>query len=106
MCVWQINKGDAEGCTPLLAACWHRHLSVVQHLLKLGADLEIADKNGVTCLMLACWRGHKEIVSYLIDHGAQVNRQDSTGMISACLCLVVTVEAGLGVMKPRKRHAW
>ena len=83
MCVWQINKANADGRAPLHAACWHGHLSVMDHLLKLGADLERAEKDGVTCLMVACRRGREANVSYLIDNGAQVNRQDSEGLKQA-----------------------
>ena len=76
----QINKGDADGRTPLYVACLHKRHSALRLLVKLGADVERADKNNITCLMVACRTGCKTDVSYLIDKGAQVNRQDSNGM--------------------------
>ena len=63
------------GRTPLQAAAEGGHLSLVQQLLSLGADMNApaSPSSGVTTLQGAVWRGHHDVVSVLLAHGADVN---------------------------------
>lgn len=64
---------DDYGRTPLLWTVREGgNLEMVQHLLKLGADVNAHDRFDDTSLSLAAWRGFKTLVGILLDHGAEV----------------------------------
>lgn len=48
-----------------------RHTATLEHLVKAGANLNLADRNGNTALMLAKGRGYKEMVAILEKAGAK-----------------------------------
>ncbi len=48
-----------------------RHTATLDHLVKAGANLNLADRNGNTPLMLAKGRGYKEMVAILEKAGAK-----------------------------------
>ena len=51
-----VNARTKTNSTPLRAACFDGHSSIVSYLLKRGADPEIANRYGHTCLMIACYK--------------------------------------------------
>ena len=68
---WAEAQTDADGWTPLIAACWRGHLAVVQLLLRgnsaaisLGARAKTAA--GGTAMSAACDGGHWPIVELLL----------------------------------------
>ena len=86
------NARDAEGCTPLLAACDARctspadaeatttHcLQLCRLLLSAGADADAADQDRRRPLHLACRRGHADVVELLLSCGSSVNAMDYGG---------------------------
>ncbi|XP_060052802.1 ankyrin repeat and SOCS box protein 10 isoform X1 [Erinaceus europaeus] len=83
---------DAEGGTPLLAACDARStcpataeattarcLQLCQLLLSAGADADAADRDKLRPLHLACRRGHVPVVELLLSFGVSVNAMDYGG---------------------------
>ena len=48
-----------------------RHTATLDHLVKAGANLNLADRNGNTPLMLARGRGYKDMVAILEKAGAK-----------------------------------
>lgn len=88
---------NAEGCTPLLAACGihvgsdqatevageePEVLEAVALLLKLGADINAVDANGETTMHAAALKNLPKVVQYLADHGARPevwNRKNKFG---------------------------
>ena len=52
---------------------------LVQNLLDLGVNPNLADKYGLTALMNASKRGHTAIVKMLLEAGAKPNLQNETG---------------------------
>lgn len=45
-----INKRSNEGTTALMAACYYGHVTAVEELLRLGADVNVEDVHGETAL--------------------------------------------------------
>ncbi|GMH36749.1 hypothetical protein BSKO_04622 [Bryopsis sp. KO-2023] len=64
----------------LFLACESGNLSLVQKLLKEGADAAFQDDGGVSPLMVAAKGGQGEIVSELLMAGAPWNALDKNGM--------------------------
>jgi Ankyrin repeats (3 copies) len=76
--------------TALFDAAVDSDEKVVQSLLSLGADPNIADDTGDTALMFAILANHGEIVHQLILAGADVNHADLAGRTP----LIQSVEMG------------
>nr|XP_025046273.1 ankyrin repeat domain-containing protein 34A [Pelodiscus sinensis] len=81
-----INEGNAQGETPLIAACRaryddpHNKPRMVRYLLENGADPNIPDKTGKTALMHACAdRAGPAVASVLLQHGADPSARDYSG---------------------------
>jgi len=77
-----INAQDADGSTPLHCASWKGHPSVVEALLKRGADVHATNKNdhwGDTPLHAAAHGNQKAVAELLIAAGADVNRVSAYG---------------------------
>ena len=83
---------DAEGWTPLLAACDARCMSpadaeattarclqLCRLLLSAGADADAADQDMQRPLHLACRRGHADVVELLLARGVGANAMDYGG---------------------------
>lgn len=86
------NARDAEGWTPLLAACdtrctspadaeatTARCLQLCHLLLSAGADADAADQDRRRPLHLACRRGHAAVVELLLSYGVSANAMDYGG---------------------------
>ncbi|TGZ68374.1 hypothetical protein CRM22_004286 [Opisthorchis felineus] len=74
------NDWDFEAdFTPLLFACYHGHLALVQTLLERGADIMVTAQNGWTPLHWAAQRCHADIVEVLLEHGASRSVEDLRG---------------------------
>ncbi len=77
--------GEAAASWPhyipsLVLAAQYCHYSIVEFLLKSGADINKADSNGTTPLKGAIHKGHDRIVQLLLDSGADINKADRNGM--------------------------
>lgn len=60
-----INAQDSNGCTPVIIATQHKHVTCVVFCVKVGADLEIRDTNGDTALHWAAYKGFVDCVGAL-----------------------------------------
>lgn len=70
---WRAGGG---GITALHAAVYENDLEIMQLLIRLGADPNIATRDGLTPLGSATWSGHFEAVRQLLAVGAKVNVQE------------------------------
>lgn len=61
---------EEDGTTPLIVACKGKQREVVEHLLKIGADVNICDYFGQSPLYFASLRGCIDIVRILCAAGA------------------------------------
>lgn len=74
------NVQDEMGRTPLMNAARTGDLKSLQHLLKHGADPNLATtKARWTALMWAAKRGNVEVLRPLLDAGADPNHVDAKG---------------------------
>jgi ankyrin repeat protein len=74
----QVNVLDSCRWSPLMKAALNGHLAVVERLLLLGADANLADKGGYQALHLAASRNHLAIAALLLANGAQLDTQERT----------------------------
>ncbi|MFE6822758.1 ankyrin repeat domain-containing protein [Streptomyces sp. NPDC057690] len=76
------SAADAEGTTPLYAACVQGNADTARRLLEAGAppDVESAGlgAEGTPLCAAACW-GHIDTVRILLAHGADPNLREDHG---------------------------
>ncbi|KAL7303274.1 hypothetical protein TKK_0004468 [Trichogramma kaykai] len=83
----QVDARDKDGSTPLHLAVFHEKTTMVELLLRRGADPSIANAKGRTALHIACTRKHcdDELAKMLFDICRELGRevpidaQDSKG---------------------------
>lgn len=68
-----VNQRDSENNTPLTTAWDHGHRSIVDELLKAGANIFLSDKVKHS-LPIVCEEGHLNIVKAFIRAGTNVNQ--------------------------------
>ncbi|EQC40755.1 hypothetical protein SDRG_01826 [Saprolegnia diclina VS20] len=76
------NRDVDEGRRTLLhTACWSGHVSVVEYLLRMGADVDAVDSvlSKTTPLIEAARAGRLDVVKLLLSEGACVSHQDFHG---------------------------
>jgi ankyrin repeat protein len=85
-----INESNADGITPLLAACELGFYELIEKLLAVpGIDVNQANNNGETPLLVACKRSPYAVGALLAVAGAgiDVNKADNNGetpLLAAC----------------------
>ena len=81
-----MNARNDYESTPLMAACYYGHFSVVSYLIDKGGIIDQQFKDGSTALHYAVQWGHFEIVSELLALGALQlpNNQGLTPLLYAC----------------------
>lgn len=74
-------KPDVSECgwTPMLLAAKHRHVTIVQTLMGVGADLNAGDYYGRRTLHWVAKYGHEAMVPLLIEQGADLDAVDHWG---------------------------
>ncbi|KAF4457933.1 hypothetical protein F53441_286 [Fusarium austroafricanum] len=70
---------DEAGESALSAAVANGYSTIVELLLKHGADTEGLDSQKRTPLQVACMDNNHEIVLFLLKYGANADRRDSSG---------------------------
>ena len=76
-----VNKGidvnethRPSGITPIVLASCFNNTSIVELLIKYGAEVNSKDKNGMSAKDYAKKLGQKRMVEFLTKHGAKFNR--------------------------------
>ena len=82
-----VNNQDAEGVTPLMAACrGNSSVEMMQLLLSLGARINLTDNSGKTALMYAAqYDKYEKVFTELIKAGALVNAKSNDGTTALML---------------------
>lgn len=74
--------------TPLILATREGHISIVDYLIKHGANINYRRLgDDVTALMIAVERGRMEIVEMLLNNGAYLDMQDNSGFSALMLAV-------------------
>lgn len=77
---FDINKSHfTDGSTLLHLAARTGNLKAVQHLLRLGAEVDAVSRDKSTPLMVAALYGHENVVRTLLKNGANVCARDMYG---------------------------
>ena len=85
-----LNKDprDENDFTPLMQACAHGQMTIVEYLTNKGCDINARSKNKNTPLQLACQKGHTNTVKFLLSNEAlnkdPRDEDDQTPLIWAC----------------------
>jgi len=82
-----IDKKDANGCTPLFLASELGCFEIVEFLHKNGADIHTKNKHNQFALSVAMKNDCSECFQYLLNNGCEVNEADFegiTGLEYAC----------------------
>ena len=61
-------KCPRNSSTPLIAAAGKGHLSIVEHVLGIGAELDHENDEGASAADAALAMGHQEVVTTLATH--------------------------------------
>jgi ankyrin repeat protein len=75
-----VNRRNADGSTPLQWAVHDGNVAEVKRLLRLGADLKLANNYGATPMSLAAEVGSAEMLAVLLEAGATADSPDPDGM--------------------------
>ena len=76
-----VNKKDAEACTPLHYAVANKDREIVTLLLENGADLNTINKEGNTPLHVSVMHGSKQTVALLCLSGANTKLTNAEGKL-------------------------
>ena len=66
--LWQIDKANSDGQTPMLRACIKGFTPLFKELLKRGANLEHKDNSNNVCEDVAREKGWKEIQRLILEY--------------------------------------
>ncbi|BES94180.1 Ion channel nompc [Nesidiocoris tenuis] len=109
-----LNRQSDIGWTPLLIACHHGHMDMVNNLLANHARVDVFDNEGRSALHLAAERGYLEVCDALLTHKAFINSKSRVGrtalhlaamngFASLCKFLVSEHNAVIDVLTLRKQ---
>ncbi|GFY67799.1 histone-lysine N-methyltransferase EHMT2 [Trichonephila inaurata madagascariensis] len=99
---FDVNLQDDGGWTPLVWACEHNYVGLIQWLLNLDADPNVRDNEENTALHWAACSGNNDILEMLLDNGCNLGfvnqRGDSALHIAArkdnYICVKLLLERG------------
>lgn len=74
-----VNSQDDGGWTPLVWACEHGYIDVVNYLIVKGADPCLRDVEHNEALHWAAFSGSSNIVELLLNRGCDVNTVNAHG---------------------------
>ncbi|KAF4517975.1 hypothetical protein B566_EDAN005342, partial [Ephemera danica] len=74
-----LNRQTDKGWTPLLIACHHGHMELVNTMLANHARVDVFDLEGRSALHLAAEHGYIEVCDALLTHKAFINSKSRTG---------------------------
>jgi ankyrin repeat protein len=75
----QQKKYNNDESFPLLHACQHNNIEIIQFLLSNGADINLKNNTGETALSRASQMANTPVIRLLIDNKADVNIENNTG---------------------------
>jgi ankyrin repeat protein len=99
-----VNKPSRNGYTPLMGACEHGCIDMVNDFVDLGATVNACDKNGFSPLMYACWMGYPHIVERLIALGADISVRDRYGYTASVWAGLTDADTDIPKHQPGLRN--
>jgi uncharacterized protein len=74
-----VNRRNPDGSTPLQWAVYNNDAAEVKRLLRLGANVSLANKYGATPMSLAAEVGNTDMLALLLEAGAHVDSPNPDG---------------------------
>lgn len=96
---------NADGVTALHCAAASANYPMVEYLLEVGANVNVADDHGWTPLHSAAYNNHHETVELLLAYGADVEALDSQGQTPISLPTDIEMIRTFGEIVSRKNSA-
>jgi len=81
-----VNAPEPDGTTALHWAARHDDATLVDRLIRAGADAKATNRYGVTVIALACENGSATVVERLLKAGVSANTTGSLGETALHLC--------------------
>ena len=75
----KLEKANADGWTPLIAASYAGSAEVVGALLRRGANVAAVCKDGDSAVHYAAAQGHADVIRALAARGAKLEATDNDG---------------------------
>jgi len=82
-----INKFDGDKKTPLMYACEHQRIEMVNLLITEGADVNVTSTQ-ISPLIIAINKKNKEIIRILIQNKVNVEFKDNKGNTSLMIAII------------------
>lgn len=79
------NDKDAHSYTPMHAAASYAHLELLEYLLSVGGDVNLADDDGDTPLFTC---ESVDAARWLVEHGADAEHRNEEGLTVSPACAV------------------
>ncbi|WON77103.1 ankyrin repeat domain-containing protein [Serratia sp. UGAL515B_01] len=98
---YNLNVQDEHGYTAVILAAYHGHHTVVEILLKGGADPCLRDKRGNTALMGAIFKGEVKIARRLIATQCNPDSRNNAGQTAAMYASLFQRHALLAELKAK-----
>jgi len=83
--VADVNLGDRENYTPLMAASLRGYTDIVRVLLTAGANVNLRDNENDSALTCASYGGNTDIIRLFLERGCDIESADNIGR--TCLIL-------------------
>ena len=103
----QVKRSDngRTELTPLMLACDHRNLAMIDLLIKKGARVDFELNSGSTALIQAVRNGKVDLVDYLINYGAQLDLEGYGMSVLQIGCQVGSVEIVKALMSAGAQYS-
>ena len=82
----------------------HKHLEIMNELIRLGADVNAHDINGFTPLHYAVLKNNEGMVTDLLKHGANPNSESRTGENPLSIVATINTEPGMKIIDILIQH--
>ncbi len=79
----------SQGYTPLMWACAHDQVDIVEFLLRFGADASKVSIEGECALSFASSNGNVDVLRLLLAENVDVNNYDWVSLLYSCIYWIV-----------------
>ena len=103
----QVKRSDNDHTelTPLMLACDHEKLDMIDLLIRKGAQVDFQLSSGITALIQAVRNGKVDLVNYLINCGAQLDLEAYKMSALQIGCQVGSVEIVKSLMSAGAQYS-